>query len=111
MARRRAVAAVAALLGISAALALLSAPALAWKPGPESYGMGERKNVPVQMEDSTVLRANVYYPTDPSTGGRETRARRRMWRFPWRTRTRSRPATSASRPSPASRATSLRTSR
>jgi putative CocE/NonD family hydrolase len=68
LARRRAIAALASLLTASAALSLLSAPALAWKPGPERYGMGERKNVPVQMRDGTVLRANVYYPTDPATG-------------------------------------------
>jgi putative CocE/NonD family hydrolase len=46
-----------------------AAPAAAeWKPGPERYGVGERDNVPVTMNDGTVLRANVYYPTDPSTG-------------------------------------------
>jgi putative CocE/NonD family hydrolase len=65
--RRRGIAALAALLATSAVVALFSSSALAWKPGPERYGMGERKNVPVQMEDGTVLRANVYYPTDPQT--------------------------------------------
>jgi uncharacterized protein len=68
LAQGRAIAALAALLTTSAALALFSAPALAWKPGPERYGMGERKNVPVQMEDGTFLRANVYYPTEEKTG-------------------------------------------
>ncbi len=39
-----------------------------WKPGPERYAMTERHDVPVTMNDGTVLRANVYSPTDPQTG-------------------------------------------
>jgi putative CocE/NonD family hydrolase len=61
----------AALLGLVATLivAFVAAPAAnAWKPGPERFGVGERHNVPVEMRDGTVLRANVYYPTDPATG-------------------------------------------
>jgi putative CocE/NonD family hydrolase len=51
-----------------AAASLLAAPAsasAAWKPGPEKYGVGEHANVPVTMSDGTVLKANVFYPTDP----------------------------------------------
>jgi putative CocE/NonD family hydrolase len=40
----------------------------AWQPGPEKYGVGERLNVPVTMDDGTVLRADVYFPTDPASG-------------------------------------------
>ena len=39
-----------------------------WKPGPERYGMVEQHDVPVKMKDGTVLRANVFSPTDPQTG-------------------------------------------
>lgn len=40
----------------------------AWAPQPVSYGQGSELNRPVTMSDGTVLRANVYYPTDPATG-------------------------------------------
>ncbi len=42
--------------------------AAAWKPGPERFGVGERHNVAVRMRDGTILRANVFYPTDPTSG-------------------------------------------
>ncbi|MGH2857339.1 MAG: CocE/NonD family hydrolase [Solirubrobacteraceae bacterium] len=56
-----------------AILALVATPAAraqaqAWTPGPAAYGQGEQSNISVTMSDGTVLRANVYYPTDPSTG-------------------------------------------
>jgi len=53
-----------------AALWLCAVPTAtgAWKPGPERYGVGKRSNVPVRMRDGTILRANVYYPTTPSSG-------------------------------------------
>ena len=61
---------IAAGLAVSAVvLTLIAAPAAgAWKPGKPRYGVGERRNVPVTMRDGTVLRANVFYPTDPSYG-------------------------------------------
>ncbi|MHB1584535.1 MAG: CocE/NonD family hydrolase [Acidimicrobiales bacterium] len=40
----------------------------AWSPQPAAYGEGSHLNEPVTMSDGTVLRADVYYPTDPSTG-------------------------------------------
>ncbi|MGH2875689.1 MAG: CocE/NonD family hydrolase, partial [Solirubrobacteraceae bacterium] len=45
-----------------------SAQAGTWTPEPATYGQGQQTNIPVTMSDGTVLRANVYYPTDPSTG-------------------------------------------
>ncbi len=44
----------------------------AWKPEAPVYGIGEAKNVGVRMADGTVLRANVYYPTDRKTGAEAT---------------------------------------
>ena len=40
------------------------------EPGPERYGVGEHQNVPVTMSDGTVLRADVYFPTDKTRRGR-----------------------------------------
>jgi putative CocE/NonD family hydrolase len=60
--------ALAALAAAFAATALKAPAALAWQPGPARYGVGERSNVPVKTRDGTVLRVNVYYPTDKSTG-------------------------------------------
>src|SRR3954471_9639254 len=40
----------------------------AWTPEQPTYGVGENHNVGVKMSDGTVLRANVYYPTDAKTG-------------------------------------------
>jgi putative CocE/NonD family hydrolase len=49
--------------------AAISAPAaLAWKPEKPRYGIGVRRNLAVKMSDGVILRANVYYPTDPKTG-------------------------------------------
>jgi putative CocE/NonD family hydrolase len=60
--------AVAALSAALAAAALKPPTALAWQPGPAKYGVGERANVPVKARDGTVLRANVYYPTNKRNG-------------------------------------------
>jgi putative CocE/NonD family hydrolase len=43
-------------------------PAIAWTPGPATYGVEVQSNEPITMRDGTVLRADVYYPTDPKTG-------------------------------------------
>ena len=45
-----------------------AAPGSTWQPGPERYGHKLVSGVPVTMDDGTVLRANVDYPTDPATG-------------------------------------------
>src|SRR4051794_19698948 len=44
----------------------------AWTPPEPKYGMAEDHHVPVTMSDGTVLRANVFYPTDPQSGKRAT---------------------------------------
>ncbi len=51
----------------------LAAPATAawhpaWHPEAAKYGIGSSTNIPVRMSDGTILRANVYFPTDPATG-------------------------------------------
>src|SRR2546423_1669905 len=51
-----------------AGLATTPATAGAWKPGPERFGVGQHLNVPVTMTDGTIIRADVYYPTDLKTG-------------------------------------------
>jgi len=51
-----------------AALVAPGVASAAWKPGPERYGVAEQQQVKVPMADGTVLRANVYSPTDPKTG-------------------------------------------
>src|SRR2546421_5695945 len=57
------------LLAVVVLLMLYAAPAAAaWQPGPAKYGARKDTNVPVTMSDGTVLRANVYHPTDPATG-------------------------------------------
>ncbi len=56
------------LIAALAALALAAPAARAWTPEAATYGLGSQSNLPVTMSDGTVLRANVYYPTDPSTG-------------------------------------------
>ena len=38
------------------------------KPRPATYEVGKDANVAVPMSDGTILRADVYYPTDPGTG-------------------------------------------
>jgi uncharacterized protein len=55
---------------IACALACLTlaAPAAAWSPEAAAYGVGELKNQQITASDGTVLSANVYYPTNSSTG-------------------------------------------
>ena len=57
-------------LAFSAVLLLApgSSALAAWQPEAPVYGIGEQANVGVPMSDGTVLRANIYYPTDPHTG-------------------------------------------
>jgi putative CocE/NonD family hydrolase len=45
-----------------------AAAAPPWQPEPASYGVGSTSNVGVTMADGTVLRVDVYYPTDRATG-------------------------------------------
>ena len=35
-----------------------------WAPPPATYGMGKQQEVPVTMADGTVLRADIYFPTN-----------------------------------------------
>jgi putative CocE/NonD family hydrolase len=56
------------LAGVAAILGLAAPAAQAWTPEPATYGQGQQTNLPVTMSDGTVLEANVYYPTDPTTG-------------------------------------------
>jgi hypothetical protein len=56
------------LAGAVLALLALAAPAAAWTPELATYGNAELANQSITMRDGTVLRANVYYPTDPKTG-------------------------------------------
>lgn len=53
-----------------ASLLVGSSPAVAapWTPEPAAYAIAKQTNVPVSMADGTVLRADVYSPTDPHTG-------------------------------------------
>lgn len=55
-------------LGAPAALASTSGDGPGWDPGPAKYGMAEDRHVPVEMSDGTKIYADVYYPTDESTG-------------------------------------------
>ncbi len=43
-------------------------PASTWAPQPAIYSEGSDLNLSVQASDGTVLRADVYYPTDAATG-------------------------------------------
>jgi hypothetical protein len=52
---------------VGCAAAALPAAASAWTPQAATYGVGEQSNDAVTMSDGTVLRADVYYPTNPST--------------------------------------------
>lgn len=72
-----------ALVTVLATLAGAAAPAAAagpggpagsgaWAPQPSVYGVGTARTQPVTAQDGTVLRADVYYPTDPSTGAAAT---------------------------------------
>lgn len=55
---------------VIASLLVGSSPAVAapWTPEPAAYAIAKQTNVPVSMADGTVLRADVYSPTDPHTG-------------------------------------------
>ncbi|MCX4834373.1 CocE/NonD family hydrolase [Streptomyces sp. NBC_01016] len=53
---------------ITAAGSLALAPPSTALPDPPAYGVGITHNVPITMSDGVVLEANVYAPTDPSTG-------------------------------------------
>ena len=64
---------VTSVLAASVVTPALIAPAPAraasqWTPESARYGVGEQSNLPVNMSDGTVLRVNVYTPTDPATG-------------------------------------------
>ncbi len=50
------------------ATSVTAAPASAWTPEAASYNVGMLSNQAVTASDGTVLRADVYYPTDPKTG-------------------------------------------
>src|SRR4051795_2851115 len=56
----RVFAAVAALLGAAG----MVAPAQAWQAEAGRYGVAEQHNVPVQMADGTILRADIYMPAN-----------------------------------------------
>ena len=45
-------------------------PGGTWRPGPETYGVTIRYDVPIRMSDGVTLYANVGYPADPETGAR-----------------------------------------
>jgi uncharacterized protein len=66
--RLRALGTIVGLVAIALATNAASASAAPWQPGPETYGVGKNQNVPVTMSDGTVLRADVYFPTDLKTG-------------------------------------------
>ena len=57
-----------ALAAFAVALACPAAASAAWQPDAAQYGVGSEKSVPVTMSDGTVLRADVFYPTDLRTG-------------------------------------------
>ena len=59
---------VAALVAAAVSLPLPARATTRWTPEPARYGVGEQSNLPVTMSDGTVLRVNVFDPTDPSTG-------------------------------------------
>src|SRR3954464_4727063 len=48
-------------------IAASAAPGHHWSAGAERYAVGKTLDLPVTMADGTVLRADVYYPTDPRT--------------------------------------------
>lgn len=54
--------------GAAPAAARTAPSARSWTPEAPVYGIGEHKNVAVTVTDGVVLRANVYFPTDPRTG-------------------------------------------
>ncbi len=75
-ARRRVLSTAGALLAVAAVAApaarAATGPAVPsaarWAPQPALYGEGSSFNRAVTMADGTVLRADVYYPTDKATG-------------------------------------------
>jgi putative CocE/NonD family hydrolase len=70
--RFRRVAVLLALVALAAAAGAPASAVAAWQPEAPVYGIGEQANVGVTMSDGTVLRANIYYPTDPHTGAAAT---------------------------------------
>jgi uncharacterized protein len=58
----------ATLAAVVVAAACVAPAAQAWTPEGATYGVGSETNLAVTMSDGTVLRANVYYPTDAATG-------------------------------------------
>ena len=70
--RRAAVSAVAAtallLTAAGATAATVRSGTAAWQPASATYGVKQLTNVPVTMHDGTVLRVDVYYPTDTGSG-------------------------------------------
>jgi uncharacterized protein len=47
-------------------------PGDGWRPAAPAYGMAAEKDVPIHMDDGTILYANIGYPSDPKTGERAT---------------------------------------
>ncbi len=41
-----------------------------WRAAEPTFAFGATKDIPVRMDDGTVLRADEYFPTDPVTGAR-----------------------------------------
>ena len=66
---RRVLVPVLAMLAL-AVVAIVPRPTRAaeWVPGPSVYEVGTERNVPVTMEDGTVLRTDVSFPVDRATG-------------------------------------------
>jgi len=58
------------LVGLLAPLTVAAARAqpTTWSPQAAAYGEGSMLDQPVTASDGTVLRADVWYPTDPATG-------------------------------------------
>jgi hypothetical protein len=59
------------LTSVLLAEAVRAEPTPTWSPDPAAYGVAERTDVPITMDDGRVLRAVVHDPTDPTTGLRE----------------------------------------
>jgi len=41
-----------------------------WRPADPTFAIGTTTDIPVRMDDGTVLRADEYFPTDPATGAK-----------------------------------------
>lgn len=39
-----------------------------WTPGPERYGITVTRDIPITLDDGTILRADIHAPADPLTG-------------------------------------------